>query len=393
MEDLLTINDFQTTGCEVKVVGVGGGGGHSISHLYEETLATNQKISFLVCNTDTQDLEKSPVPIKLALGKEITHGNGCGAKPEVGRQAAEESAEDIKNALNDGARMVFVVAGMGGGTGTGASPVIAHIAKTELNMLTIGIVTLPFLFEFEKKYNRALEGIKKLKEEVDSIVIISNEMLFDTDPQLTLKQSFKKVDDVVASAAQSIADIVNVPGEINIDLADVTSIMQNSGVAIMNTGCSGKGSKFRLKDALKDALNTPILQNKKIEGAKNVLVNIYTSENYQLDMEETKYIREFLEENGINRMGEIIWGWAIMPNLEDMLKVTLIITGFEVEDIPEFSEEYDARYNARNKKKQADGQQTNTIEVLPEDDTEEDSDNVIDIDLDELDFDTAPSQR
>ena len=390
MEERLNILNFTQSDSIVKVIGVGGGGGHAVNKLYLENPGN---ISFLVCNTDTQDLKNSPVPFQLALGKETTHGNGCGADPEKGRTAAEESHDEIRDLLDDGTRMVFITAGMGGGTGTGASPVIAKIAKDELHILTIGIVTLPFLFEYGKRYSRALEGIKALKQSVDSLVIISNELLFETNPEMTLENAFSSVDAVVSNAARSIAEIVTIPGNINIDFADVNTIMNNSGVAIMNIGYSKGQSSSRLQEALNDALNTPLLQNRKIQGANRVLLNIYTSSKRALSMPEIDYINEFLQGLDIDENCDVIWGCSTIDDLEESLKVTLIITGFEVEEIPEFREEY-ARLtkNRRQGKPAQPAEAAGKIQTIAGDEMEEGVDQ-IDFDFNADNLDTAPSKR
>lgn len=216
----------------IKVIGVGGGGGNAVNYMYKKGI---KDVTFVVCNTDHQDLRRSPVPIKLQLGKEITRGLGAGGRPEVGRKAAEESREDIKEMLLDNTEMVFITAGMGGGTGTGASPVIAEIAR-ELGILTVGIVTIPFAFELQNKIGKALEGVASLSRNVDAILVINNEKLRDIYPDFELPNAFSKADDVLADAAKAIAEIITVPGYINTDFADVNTILRDGKVAIMNTG-------------------------------------------------------------------------------------------------------------------------------------------------------------
>ncbi len=310
----------------IKVIGVGGGGGNAVNYMYKKGI---KDVTFVVCNTDSQDLERSPVPIKLQLGKEITRGLGAGGKPEVAHQAAEESREEIKEMLLDNTEMIFITAGMGGGTGTGASPVVAEIAQ-ELGILTVGIVTIPFAFEGQKKIEKALEGVASLSRHVDAILVINNEKLKDIYPDFELPNAFSKADDVLADAAKAVAEIITVPGYINTDFADVNTIMRDGKVAIMNTGyASGEN---RISKAIDDALNSPLLNTNDVKGAKKVLLSLYSSDKNQIKMEEISQIHDFMAEVGEDVT--VIWGATFDDTLEDEVKITLIATGFDVKDIP-----------------------------------------------------------
>lgn len=313
----------------IKVIGVGGGGGNAVNHMYTKGITD---VSFVVCNTDNQDLERSPVPTKIQLGKDTTQGLGAGSRPEVARKAAEESISDIKRMLSENTRMVFVTAGMGGGTGTGASPVVARAAH-EMGILTVAIVTIPFAFEGGKKIRQALEGVVQLSEHVDAILVINNEKLKKIFPDLNLSNAFAKADDVLANAAKAIAEIITIPGYINIDFADVNTTMKDGKVAIMNTGfASGEN---RITKAIEDALVSPLLNTSDVSGAKKVLLSLYCSHDDAIRMEEITQIHEFMAKVGSDI--EVIWGAAFDDELEDMVKVTLIATGFDVKDIPGMS--------------------------------------------------------
>ncbi|MDL2255482.1 cell division protein FtsZ [Parabacteroides sp. OttesenSCG-928-K15] len=314
----------------IKVVGVGGGGGNAVSHMYEEGI---HDVSFILCNTDRQALDRSNVPDKIILGKKITQGLGAGNKPERARLAAEESAEELRNILSDGTKMVFITAGMGGGTGTGAAPVIAQVAR-DMGLLTVGIVTIPFLFEGEKKILQALNGVEAIAKNVDALLVINNEKLRDIYADLTVMNAFRKADDTLTTAAKSIAEIITMPGIINLDFADVKTTMKDGGVALMSNGY-GEGEE-RVRLALEDALNSPLLGNKNVKNAKRVLLNVYFSEDAELLMEEMSYIHEFMAE--ANRYVEVIWGTAIDNSLGNKVKITILATGFTTEDIPQIAE-------------------------------------------------------
>jgi cell division protein FtsZ len=310
----------------IKVIGVGGGGGNAVNHMYRQGITD---VSFVVCNTDNQALVKSPVPTKIQLGIDTTEGLGAGGKPEVARRAAEESIEKIQDLLKDNTKMVFITAGMGGGTGTGASPVVAKAAH-DLGILTVGIVTIPFAFEGSMKIRQALEGVAALSEHVDAILVINNEKLKQIYPDLELSNAFAKADDVLTNAAKAIAEIITVPGYINTDFADVYSIMKDGNVAIMNTGyASGEN---RITKAIEDALNSPLLNTNDVSGASKILLSLYCSTTDQIRMEEVEQIHEFMSKVGENV--QVIWGASFDDELKESVKITLIATGFDVSDIP-----------------------------------------------------------
>lgn len=310
----------------IKVIGVGGGGGNAVNHMYRQGITD---VSFVVCNTDNQALVKSPVPTKVQLGAGTTEGLGAGGKPQVARKAAEESKEKIEEILQDNTKMVFITAGMGGGTGTGASPVVAKVAH-DMGILTVAIVTIPFAFEGNMKIRQALEGVAALSEHVDAILVINNEKLKQIYPDLELSNAFAKADDVLTNAAKAIAEIITVDGYINIDFADVFSIMKDGNVAIMNTGyASGEN---RITKAIADALNSPLLNTNDVSGASKILLSLYCSNSDQIRMEEVEEIHTFMSNVGENV--EVIWGAGFDEELKDKVKITLIATGFDVSDIP-----------------------------------------------------------
>ena len=323
MEDIVQF-DFPTDSPKIiKVIGVGGGGGNAVNHMYREGI---HDVTFVLCNTDNQALKDSPVPVKLQLGKE---GLGAGNRPARARKAAEESIEDIKNMLNDGTKMVFITAGMGGGTGTGAAPVIARIAK-EMDILTVGIVTIPFIFEGEKKIIQALDGVERIAQHVDALLVINNERLREIYADLTFMNAFGKADDTLSIAAKSIAEIITMRGTVNLDFADVKTILKDGGVAIMSTGF-GEGEN-RVTKAIDDALHSPLLNNNDIFNAKKVMLNVSFCPSSELMMEEMNEIHEFMSKfrEGV----EVIWGVAIDNSLETRVKITVLATGFGVEDVP-----------------------------------------------------------
>lgn len=309
----------------IKVIGVGGGGGNAVNHMYKEGI---QDVSFALCNTDNQALMRSPVPRKIQLGQAITQGLGAGNKPERARLAAEESSDDIMDLLNDGTKMVFITAGMGGGTGTGAAPVIARLAKS-LDILTVGIVTIPFLFEGERKILQALDGVEEMGQYVDALLVINNERLREIYPDLNFMNAFGKADDTLTTAAKSIAEIITVPGYMNLDFADVNTTLREGGVAIMSAGY-GSGEN-RVMKAIQDSLNSPLLNNNDVFGAKKVLFNLYFSEQSQIDMAELDEVTEFMSKFGNDI--EVIWGVAYDNTLEDSVKITLLATGFGLSNI------------------------------------------------------------
>ena len=313
--------DFPTDSPKIiKVIGVGGGGGNAVNHMYREGI---HDVTFVLCNTDNQALAESPVPVKLQLGRSITQGLGAGNRPERARDAAEESIEDIRNQLNDGTKMVFITAGMGGGTGTGAAPVIARIAK-EMDILTVGIVTIPFIFEGEKKIIQALDGVERIAQHVDALLVINNERLREIYADLTFMNAFGKADDTLSIAAKSIAEIITMRGTVNLDFADVKTILKDGGVAIMSTGF-GEGEN-RVTKAIDDALHSPLLNNNDIFNAKKVMLNVSFCPSSELMMEEMNEIHEFMSKfrEGV----EVIWGAGKDDALGDELHVAVIATGF-----------------------------------------------------------------
>lgn len=329
MADINGILDFGEPEKEnsiIKVIGVGGGGGNAVNHMYWEGI---HDVSFVLCNTDNQALNDSPVPVHLQLGKE---GLGAGNKPEKAREAAEESIEDVRNMLNDGTKMAFITAGMGGGTGTGAAPVIARVSK-ELGILTVGIVTIPFRFEGEKKIDQALYGVEEMSKHVDALLVINNERLREIYPELPILEAFGKADDTLSVAAKSIAEIITVHGLINLDFNDVKTVLKDGGVAIMSTGY-GEG-EGRVKRAIDDALNSPLLNDNDIFNSKKILLSIsFCSDKNSkngLMMEEMNDVNDFMAKFGNDF--EIKWGLAMDPELGEKVKVTILATGFGLEDV------------------------------------------------------------
>lgn len=314
----------------IKVIGVGGGGGNAVNHMYREGI---HDVSFVLCNTDNQALNDSPVPVLLQLG---TEGLGAGNKPAKARQAAEESIDAIKQMLSDGTRMTFITAGMGGGTGTGAAPVIARVSK-ELGILTVGIVTIPFRFEGKRKIDQALNGVEEMAKHVDALLVINNERLRKIYPELTVLDAFGKADDTLSVAAKSIAEIITNHGLINLDFNDVKTVLKDGGVAIMSTGY-GEG-EGRVKQAISDALNSPLLNDNDVFNAKKILLSINFSKDSNNDspnsgglmMEEMNEVNDFMEQFGSDF--EIKWGIGLDPDLGNKVKVTILATGFGIRDV------------------------------------------------------------
>ena len=329
--------DFQSgTPSIIKVIGVGGGGGNAVNHMYREGI---HDVTFVVCNTDNQALDESPVPIKLQLGRE---GLGAGNRPERARDAANESLEDVKNMLNDGCKMAFITAGMGGGTGTGAAPIIAKTAK-EMGILTVGIVTIPFLFEGNKKIDQALDGVEEMSKHVDALLVINNERLRDVYSDLSVMNAFGKADDTLSIAAKSIAEIITIRGNINLDFNDVKTVLKDGGVAIMSTGY-GEG-EGRVTQAITDALHSPLLNNNDIFNSKKVLFNISYSMNSDLMMEEMNEVHEFMSRFG--KDVETKWGLYIDDSLGEKVKFTILATGFGIKDVPGMSNKLSAEEQKR----------------------------------------------
>ncbi len=324
----------------IKVIGVGGGGGNAVNNMYNQGI---HDVSFVVCNTDAQALKASPVPERLQLGSE---GLGAGHRPEKARLAAEESIDDIKAMLSDGTKMDFITAGMGGGTGTGAAPVIAQVSK-ELGILTVGIVTIPFKFEGNKKIDQALDGVDEMAKHVDALLVINNERLRKVYPDLSLLNGFAKADDTLSVAARSIAEIITVRGLINLDFNDVRTVLKDGGVAIMSTGF-GEG-EGRVRKAIDDALNSPLLNDNDVYNSQKILLSIaFSSDNGTdgLAMEEMNEINNFMSRFGSNF--ELKWGIAIDNTLEKKVKITILATGFGLDDLEDV-----ANYHSRLDKARA----------------------------------------
>lgn len=310
----------------IKVLGVGGGGCNAVNYMHKQGI---KDVSFLVCNTDKQVLAKSSVPAKLQLGP----GLGAGGDPEKAEEYAKESCDRIKEALNDGTQMLFLTAGMGGGTGTGASATVAEVAQ-DMGILTVGIVTIPFAFEGNKKIRKAMTGLAKLAEHVDALLVINNEKLTQIYPDLNLLNAFEKADDVVCNAARAIAEIITVPGRINTDFADVKNTLKNGGVAIMNVG-RAKG-ETRIADAISNALNSPLVNTNDVHGAKRVLLQFYCSNECAIQMSEISQIHDFVQRVGEDV--EVQWGISLDDTLGEDVRVTIIATGYEISDIPSLEE-------------------------------------------------------
>ncbi|MDO8952008.1 MAG: cell division protein FtsZ [Draconibacterium sp.] len=304
----------------IKVIGVGGGGCNAVSHMCEEGITG---VDYIICNTDSQALDISIVPVKIQLGVTLTEGRGAGNQPEMGEEAARESYEDLKKVLKDNTKMLFIAAGMGGGTGTGAAPVIASLAR-ELDILTIAVVTIPSPAEGKKRYGQAMEGIKKLGEYVDSMLVISNQRLHNIYGDLPTRQAFKMADNIITTAVKGVAEIITVHGNVNIDYADVKTVMQKSNVFIMGTGyASGEG---RAMEAVNLALESPLLDSNDIYGTKNILLNIISGKQ-EITIGEIGEIIETLQERA-GQEAEIIWGNGYDESLGDKVSVTILATGF-----------------------------------------------------------------
>ncbi len=361
----MTDIEFEIDPCEssiIKVIGVGGGGSNAVNQMVRMDV---KGVDFVVCNTDAQALKNSPVSIKIQLGTSLTEGRGAGNNPEKGREAAVENLADIEKVLDDNTKMVFITAGMGGGTGTGAAPVIAEASKKR-GILTIGIVSIPFKIEGEIRIQQAMQGINKMREFVDALLIINNEKLKDLYTDQKFSQAFSRADDILAIATKGIAEIITVNGYINVDFEDVRTVMKDSGVALMGSAKS-KGEN-RDTNAIKEALNSPLLKDNDIRGAKNILLNIMSATGeHELEMTEFQNITEHL----IGEVGDrsnMIWGTGYDDSLEDEISVTVIATGFET---------YPGLYEPDKKKKihvnfgkelvdSDDNQETNTVEIDPD---------------------------
>ena len=322
----------------IKVIGVGGGGGNAVENMHRTSI---HNVSFVICNTDSQALENSPIPVKVQLGE----GLGAGNNPEVARKAAEDSREEIAALFDDGTKMVFITAGMGGGTGTGAAPVVAEIAKS-LGILTVGIVTIPFMFEMSNKIHQALRGVTEIAKHVDALLVINNQRLLEIYPECKIKTGFKKVDEVLTVATKSIAEIITIHGIINLDFKDVEKVLKDGGVAIMSYGID-KGEQ-RLAGAFDKALHSPLLNNNNIYDSKKILFNIYIEPEEDEDDEaglkvgEMEWVNNFMKRFNHDNI-EVIWGMSEDETLQKgEVKVTVLATGFGMHNIPEMRPILDA---------------------------------------------------
>ena len=308
----------------IKVIGVGGGGSNAVNHMYGLGI---KDVEFVVVNTDAQALKSSPVPLRLQLGANLTEGLGAGANPEQGRSAALESEGEIRELLADNTKMVFITAGMGGGTGTGAAPIVARIAK-ELNILTVGIVTAPFMFEGKKKMAVAQAGIESLRENCDTVLVILNDKLREIYGNLAIRTAFSKADDILSTAARSIAEIITIHQDVNVDFEDVKTVMKDAGAAVMGSATEeGEGRAIRAAGA---AISSPLLNNVDIKGAQKILLSIMSGEDEELSMDELSDITEYIQEKAGDN-AEVIFGQGIDPELGSAIRVTVIATGFEMD--------------------------------------------------------------
>jgi cell division protein FtsZ len=320
MTDMIQFDHPKGQSSIIKVIGVGGGGSNAVNHMFKQGI---EGVDFIVCNTDSQALDNSPVSVKVQIGAGLTEGRGAGSIPSVGKNAAIENIDQLKSHLEN-TKMLFITAGMGGGTGTGAAPVIAATAK-EMGILTVAIVTVPFAFEGRKRKLQAEEGIKELKKNVDTLLVICNDKLRELHGNLCLSEAFSKADNILTTAAKGIAEIITVPGYINVDFEDVKTVMKNSGVAIMGSGFA-EGENRALK-AVEMALNSPLLNDNQIKGASNILLYI-ASGLEEIKMDEVSEITEYIQ-NESGSTAEIIWGNGTDDTLGNLIGVTLIATGFD----------------------------------------------------------------
>ncbi len=310
----------------IKVLGFGGGGGNAVNHMFRQQI---QNVDFVICNTDAQALQNSPIPNKIQLGPHLTQGLGAGANPQIGKEATEESLEEIRRILEINTKMAFITAGMGGGTGTGGAPTVAKICR-ELGILTVGIVTTPFQFEGPRRMAQARQGIEELKGSVDTLLVISNDKLRNQFGNLKMKEAFSKADDVLTTAARCITDVINTTGQINVDFADVCTVMRNGGVAILGSAtAAGEGRALR---AIEEATNSPLLNDNDISGAKWILLNISSAEGeYEYTMEEVEAIQEYVRaQTGENT--DVILGMGYEETLGENIGITIIATGFSHKD-------------------------------------------------------------
>ena len=349
--DVLDFDDTDVADSIIKVIGVGGGGGNAVNHMYREGI---HEVTFVLCNTDAQALNDSPVPVHLQLGKE---GLGAGNRPGRARQAAEDTIEDIKHMLDDGTKMAFITAGMGGGTGTGAAPVIARVSK-ELGILTVGIVTIPFLFEQKLQVNKALDGVERISKEVDALLIVNNQRLFDIYRDLSVRDAFKKADDTLTDAVRSIVEIINMggSGSVNLDFSDVDTCLRAGGVAVMSTGVAT--GEDRLRKAIDAALESPLLNDRDIQDSKSLRLAVFSPEDpeHTLKIDEMDHIDKFMKD--INANVDFKYGLATDPSLtDDQVRVIVLASGFRnvtahltEDDNHPLTEEETERINAENER-------------------------------------------
>lgn len=331
VDGFINFNLNEKTPTIIKVIGVGGGGGNAVEYMYEKGICD---VDFVICNTDYQALRNSPIPCKIQLGKELTAGHGAGNNPAMGEKSAQESLADIEAILKKDTRMAFITAAMGGGTGTGAAPVIARLSK-DMGILTVGIVSVPARFEGPKRLDQARDGLRRLKDHVDCLIVIDNEKIKSIYGSQTISQAFAKANDILNIAAKGIAEIITLPGYINVDFADVRTVMTDSGVAIM--GAAQASGEDRAIRAITEALESPLLNNNDILGAKDILLNI-TSGTDEITMDEMSQITSHI----IRKVGNnaaVIWGVGTDPDLGDAVSVTIIATGVPTGDIELFGEE------------------------------------------------------
>ena len=360
-EEMLAFDAPKQRSSIIKVLGVGGGGSNAVTHMYKQGI---KGVDFIICNTDSQAMDMSPIPNKIQLGDK---GLGAGSKPEIGRLSAEENMEDLAKQLGANTKMLFITAGMGGGTGTGAAPVIAKVAK-ELGVLTVGIVTIPFLFEGRKRRLQAEQGIEELKKYVDTLLIISNEKLREIHGNLKLSEAFGRADDILTSAARGIAEIITVTGYINVDFEDVKTVMQNSGTAIM--GSASAEGEDRARVAVKDALSSPLLNDNKIAGASDILLYISSGKD-EITFDEVTEITDYIQDEA-GQNAEIIWGNGMDESLGSKISITLIATGFEApEDIEESNFNHEKKKTVYTLDDKLPEQRKEEVEAVAEDAAEE----------------------
>jgi cell division protein FtsZ len=337
----------------IKVIGVGGGGSNAVNHMYNQGI---RDVEFVVVNTDSQALKSSPIPNRLQIGTGLTEGLGAGANPEKGRNAAVESKEEIRELLSKDTKMVFITAGMGGGTGTGAAPELARVAK-ELGILTVGIVTLPFAWEGKKKLAQASHGINLLKDNCDTVIVILNDKLREIYGNLPIRDAFAQADNVLTTAAKGIAEIITVPGYVNVDFEDVKTVMKDSGAAVM--GSSLAEGENRARRAAEEAISSPLLNSRNIHGAQKILLSIISGEEAELQMDELTEITEYIQEKA-GEDAEMIFGHGVDPELGNSIRVTVIATGFIAEEEPISKDPFQS-----DKKRVIDLESNRTIENKP----------------------------